>query len=962
LKLPSGTTAERPTSPSTGEWRYNTTTNLVEFWDGAEWTDLQSEDIPPIPSEHFNTVTYTGNGSTQSITGVGFKPDLVWIKPRSFADNHALSDSTRGVNKSLATNTTAAEQTTLGVTSFDADGFSLPNWGNVNQNGATFVAWCWKAGGGTTSSNTDGGITSTVQVNTKARFSIIKYTATASGTQTVGHGLGVAPELIIQKKTSGSEDWYTYIPPPTINSNYNFLVLNSTAATGTTGATVPTSSVFNPVSQSGDYIAYAYASVAGYSSIGSYTGNGSTNGPIVNTGFQPAFVMIKSTSTAGNWVMFDDKRSPSNPRNKILWANLSNAETDFAGTREVNFYSNGFQLVSSGSDDINDNGVAYIYIAFAAEQSTAPVLAESFANRTYSGNSSTQSITGLGFSPNFSWIKVRNNTYVHGLYDTMRGALQRLRSNGTEANENVPNSLTSFDSDGFTLGSDIGQNQSGMNYVAWNWKANPIPTINTDGTIQSVVSANQAAGFSIVKWTGDGSASATVGHGLSGTPDFIMLKDLTDVGSWNGAHVGLASNEGISLNSSAAAFTSMGNNGGITYANLSATNFGFATGAVGVDSVNKNGNNYIAYCFVSISGFSDIGSYTGNGSSQSITTGFQPDWLMFKRTDQNGWYWEIFDTARGIGVDLAANTSAAEQNQSPANRITINTDGFTHTTANYNNISGASYIYMAFKQTQYPQAGTMTFLTIAGGGGGGASSTSAGSGAGGGAGGLRTSYKPTSGGGSGSESDITLAAGTYTITVGSGGGGASYTGAFYRDGNDGSDSSISATGLTTITSIGGGGGGGMLSGGRTGGSGGGRGSGGGYYGAAGTANQGFDGGYDPAATEGGGGGGAASVGGFGTSGQGSGLSVDITGSAVTYATGGNGNVNGGSSSASTANTGDGGQGSGSFSGGASGASGIVVLRLNTSDYSGTTTGSPTITTDGDYTVLQYTGSGTYVHS
>ena len=176
LKLPSGTTAERPTSPSTGEWRYNTDTNLVEFYDGGAWRDLQSEDIPPTPSEHFNTVLYSGNSSTQAITGVGFQPDWVWIKERGpLAENHNLTDSTRGTNKILNSNNTNAEITsTSRITSFDSDGFTLGNNNETNDSGSTYVAWCWKANGGTTSSNTDGDITSTVQVNNKAGISIVQ--------------------------------------------------------------------------------------------------------------------------------------------------------------------------------------------------------------------------------------------------------------------------------------------------------------------------------------------------------------------------------------------------------------------------------------------------------------------------------------------------------------------------------------------------------------------------------------------------------------------------------------------------------------------------------------------------------------------------------------------------------------------------------------------------------------------
>lgn len=261
--------------------------------------------------------------------------------------------------------------------------------------------------------------------------------------------------------------------------------------------------------------------------------------------------------------------------------------------------------------------------------------------------------------------------------------------------------------------------------------------------------------------------------------------------------------------------------------------------------------------------------------------------------------------------------------------------------------------------TSYPD---LNYLCVAGGGGGGAKYSSA-PGAGGGAGGLQTSYGSATGGGNDvANGPLELVPGTYTITVGSGGGGAGYNGNYGQDGSDGGNSSIAHPSLTTITSTGGGGGGGALSGGRTGGSGGGRGAGGGYDGAAGIVGQGFMGGHDNAAVESGGGGGASAKGGQGTSGGGTGLSVSITGSAVTYATGGNGNVNNTGPSASTANTGQGGQGSGNTSGGASGASGIVVLRLATSNYSGVTTGSPTVTTSGSDTIIKFTSSGTYVHS
>ena len=1003
LKLPSGTTAERPTSPSTGEWRYNTTTNLVEFWDGGAWRDLQSENIPPINSENFNTVVYTGNGSTQSITGVGFKPDFVWIKSRSLAGaNHVVYDTTRGAGEYLIPNTTGAEGTIAnGLTSFDSDGFTLGSEAGHNFNGATFVAWCWKAEGGTTSTNTEGSDNSTVQVNTKAGFSIVQYTATTgTSSSTTGHGLGTTPAMIILKRTDASESWYVWHKDLGAGSSAlnQFLKLDSTSpqATATSLFGTVNSTVFATAYTSGvpnTNIAYCFAEKAEYSKFGSYIGNGTNNGPVVNTGFEPAYIMIKNSTATYEWTVYDNKRSTSNPRDNVLYPNTNGTENS-GETGDINFLTNGFQPIAPNGT-INHNGGTMIYAAFAADpSSTAPALPDSFANKLYTGNGGTQSITGLGFSPSMVWLKSKSFADNHNMADTVRGPLKYVFPNSSDLEFTSSNYLSSFDSDGFTLGSDGSINASGQTFVAWNWKANPMPTVNTDGTIQSVVSANQAAGFSIVKWTGDGNASSTVGHGLSGTPDFIMLKDLTDAGNWNGAQVGLASNEGIGLNSSAGAFTGMGGNGGITYANLSATNFGFATGSSGVDSVNKNGNGYVAYCWKSVAGFSKMESYIGNGGSQSITTGFSPDWLMFKRTDQNGWNWEIADTARGVDVDLAANSSGAEQNQSPANRIQIDANGFTHLTGNYHNISGAKYIYMAYKENLSPPtpivipAGQMSYMVVAGGASG------ASNGGGGGAGGLRTSYGSLSGGGASSESNITLSNGTYTITIGAGGALVNNSTSYQDPGNDGTATTIS--GNATVNTVGGGGGGSNnFNLGRNGGCGGGAGAhpGAAYNGGSGTAGEGFDGGRagavnQPYAGAGGGGTGAvgepnsASAAGAG----GDGLQMTITGARVNYGGGGGGtggtatgSLPGGAGGAGgggtggayngngvsgTANTGGGGGGSGdggSLTSGA-GGSGVVILRMNTSDYSGTTTGSPTVTTDNSYTILTYTGSGTYVHS
>ena len=308
LKLPSGTTAQRPTSPSTGEWRYNTTTNVVEFYDGTQWRVLQFEDIPPIPSENFTAVLYTGTGSAQSITGVGFKPDFVWIKQRNGTAWNSVFDSTRGAGKRIVTNSSNAENTDIQrLSSFDADGFSLGSDGDVNGSGKTFVAWCWKANGGTTSSNTDGSITSTVQANTQGGFSVVTYNGSGNA-DTVGHGLGAAPKVVIIKRTNGGAG-FNWINGGaglswTGNETLNFDNNGSTSTWNYFNATAPTSTVFylgtgantgSTNDNAGTYIAYCFAEKAGYSKFDTYTGNGSTTGPIVNTGFEPAFLMIKRT-------------------------------------------------------------------------------------------------------------------------------------------------------------------------------------------------------------------------------------------------------------------------------------------------------------------------------------------------------------------------------------------------------------------------------------------------------------------------------------------------------------------------------------------------------------------------------------------------------------------------------------------------------------------------------------------
>ena len=325
------------------------------------------------PSDYFNVVTYTGTGSSQTIS-VGFQPDFVWIKSRSNAQDHKLTDAVRGVTKSLESNTTDAEATdTNGITAFTSTGFTVGSDSTYNTNAYTYVAWCWKANGAG-SSNTAGTITSTVSANTSAGFSVVTYSANGS-TGTVGHGLGVAPSMIIVKKRNAAERWCVF---HTSTSNA-YIYLNETFAADTTNANVrfgnnsvvvqPTSTLFtignsNDVNgTSGTYVAYCFAPIAGYSAFGSYTGNGSADGPFVFTGFRPRFVMFKRTDSSNDWVFLDIARNTFNVMISALFPNSTSSETS-NGFYDSDCVSNGFKIRATNAV-VNASGGTYIYMAFA---------------------------------------------------------------------------------------------------------------------------------------------------------------------------------------------------------------------------------------------------------------------------------------------------------------------------------------------------------------------------------------------------------------------------------------------------------------------------------------------------------------------------------------------------------------------------------------------------------------------
>ena len=323
---------------------------------------------------------YTGNGSTQTITNAaGFKPDFVWVKNRTLAYGHGITDSVRGTNKILCTNNTNGDYTVSDeVTSFNANGFSLgaAAGGFTNVNGSNYVGWQLQAGQGTTSTNTNGSITSTVSVNPSAGFSIVTFTGNATAGATVGHGLGVAPKLIIVKCRGTTTNYSVYAKAANGGNGQNGgFYLNTNGAwfsdSGFWNNTSATSTVFT-LGSGGDvnansqpHVAYCWTEVDGFSKFGSYVGNGSSDGSFIYTGFRPKYVMIKMTSSTNPWSIYDTRRDPYNYSFHLLRANVGNEEDAGSGSGvAVDLLSNGFKLRTNWVD-INTNNGSYIYMAFA---------------------------------------------------------------------------------------------------------------------------------------------------------------------------------------------------------------------------------------------------------------------------------------------------------------------------------------------------------------------------------------------------------------------------------------------------------------------------------------------------------------------------------------------------------------------------------------------------------------------
>ena len=321
-------------------------------------------------TDHFNTKLYTATGSAQSITGVGFQPDLVWIKDRESSGWHFWTDAVRGATKTIFSNTTTTESTESGgLTAFGTDGFSIGTHSNINTNGNNIVSWNWKANG-QGSSNTDGSINTTyTSVNTTAGFSISQYEGTGSNA-TFGHGLGVAPKMVIVKNIDATQNWFVY-HQGTGATKVTYLDLNNAQQTLSQGwnDTAPTSSVVSIGTEAGTnqngstHMAYCFAEKTGYSKIGTYIGNGNGDGSFIYTGFKPAWFLQKRVDSSNDWHMHDNKRDTRNPLTRFLMANSTNTESNDT-SKDLDFLSNGIKLTTNHNSH-NASGGTYIYMAFA---------------------------------------------------------------------------------------------------------------------------------------------------------------------------------------------------------------------------------------------------------------------------------------------------------------------------------------------------------------------------------------------------------------------------------------------------------------------------------------------------------------------------------------------------------------------------------------------------------------------
>ncbi len=605
----------------------------------------------------FSTYLYTGNGSTQTINNgidLAGKGGLIWIKDQVNATSHALFDTSRGVNLGLTSNDTSGSSILVGsLTSFNSSGFSLGSQNAVNNATGGFASWTFR--------------------KAPKFFDVVTYTGTGAN-RTVAHSLGQVPGMIISKRTDTIGDWQVYHRSL---ANTAYLVLNTTAASATSAtrwnSTTPTESVFSlgadaTVNASGGtYVAYLFAhdtSAEGLIQCGSFTTDGSGNAS-VNLGWEPQFVMVKQTSTTDSWQIHDTMRGASLTTYARLLPDLSSAEqTGSVGA--VAPTATGFTTALGVSS-------TYIYLAIRRPNKPPTTGTQVYNAIARTGTGAAATVTGVGFAPDLTLSQQRSAVQGGAWYDRMRGATKVIAPTSTGAEGTNAQGVTGFDvMDGFRLG--------------------------TEGSVNATVSLihhflRRASGFmDEVCYTGTG-AVRTVAHNLTVVPELMIFKSRSFGSGWIiYSPVGNAS-KALDFSNGALADNA-------TYLNgVSPTSSVFTLGGDG-GGTNNSAETYVSYLFASLPGISKVGTYTGNGSSQTINCGFTTGarFILIKRTDSTG-DWYVWDSARGIvsGNDphLSLNTTAAEVTTDDS--VDPDNSGFivNQLAATNINVNLATYIFLA---------------------------------------------------------------------------------------------------------------------------------------------------------------------------------------------------------------------------------------------------------------------------
>ena len=637
---------------------------------GAASYDAFGGGVPAVPNyieDVFSTYLYTGTGAAQTITNnidLSTKGGLVWIKDRSNAESHSLWDTARGVSAGLQSNATSAQYSdAISLTAYNSNGFSLgtdANVGWVNRSPDKYVSWSI--------------------AKAPKFFDVVTYSGSNSN-QTISHNLGSAPGCIIIKKLDSNTfnaGWAVYHRSLTNPNNY-YLVLNSTAAESNYGGAFissVSSTTFTVAGNAGEislagstYVAYLFAHNAGgfgltgtdnVISCGSFTIDGSGKFT-ANLGYEPQWIMIKLVNGTSNWSIFDNMRGMpvGSPTTRLL-PNTSDAESSAFSFVDIN--ATGF-AAGTGSGNPYSEGANYIYIAIRRGPMKVPTSGTSVFDVDLAGNASAPTMTSA-FPVDLGFIARRSGGDSWYWVDRLRGT-PSLSSDTTAAEASFP-TLGKFD-----YMNGYGSSTSLTNYTGWNFRRAP-------------------SFFDEVCYTGTGSAT-TFTHNLGVAPELMIVKSRSDALGWRVYSAPTGNTGYLVLNANDAFGTSSA-----TWNSTSPTSSVFTVGTTG--AVNSSGSTYVAYLFASVSGVSKVGSYTGTGSTLTISCGFTGGarFVMVKRTDNLGSWW-VWDTARGMvsGTDprLALNTTDAETN---ANWVYTTTGGFQVVSTNSEvNASGGTYIFLA---------------------------------------------------------------------------------------------------------------------------------------------------------------------------------------------------------------------------------------------------------------------------